>query len=464
MDTPHPYDLFVIGAGPGGYTAALLGARKGLRVGIAEGAQCGGTCPNRGCIPAKSYIESVGLLARMGSAQRFGLDPVKASLSLENLHRRKTRIVTRLVKGIEHLLRQAGVDVYPGYARFTGERSLLVDEAPIEASSIIIATGSRPKRPALFDVPGLLTSDEIFDVRSAPASLLIVGGGVMGMEMAHIFSHLGAGVTVVESLERGAGQRGRGGFRALVSAYRKIRFVTSARVVETQREHAVFVTVETPRAGRPFMANSLLLCIGREAVLPRVCPARHRVGTVGRDPGGRRHADEPARHLRGGRRHGRTHVRPCGIQGGRGRVSARILGDTKGPLTIRPSHSVVFTHPEVASVGRSTGGAGRKAGTFPVSFLGRARTMEESEGFATVHCSPEGSMERVTIVAPQAPELISLATLAVQRRLRVEEFLAPCYPNPTWGVLKEDADDVLGLSINKPEVLSPRLAVEGDSP
>jgi dihydrolipoamide dehydrogenase len=451
MDTPHPYDLFVIGAGPGGYTAALLGARKGLRVGIAEGAQCGGTCTNRGCIPAKSYIESVGLLARMGSAQRFGLDPVKASLSLENLHRRKTRIVTRLVKGIEHLLRQAGVDVYPGYARFTGERSLLVDEAPIEASSIIIATGSRPKRPALFDVPGLLTSDEIFDVRSAPASLLIVGGGVMGMEMAHIFSHLGAGVTVVESLERVLATEDEEVSRALVSAYRKIRFVTSARVVETQRDTRYSLTVETPSGRETLHGDSLLLCIGREAVLPE---GLSRLG-IALGPSGGIQVDDAMRtslpgiyavgDVTGGHMYAHVAFREAEV------AVARILGDTKRTMDYSAIPSVVFTHPEVASVGRSTGGAGRKAGTFPVSFLGRARTMEESEGFATVHCSPEGSMERVTIVAPQATELISLATLAVQRRLRVEEFLAPCYPHPTMAeLLKEAADDVLGLSINKP--------------
>ncbi len=451
MDTPHPYDLFVIGAGPGGYTAALLGARKGLKVGIAEGAQYGGTCTNRGCIPAKSYIESVGLLTRMGNAQRFGLDPVKASLSLENLHRRKARIVTRIVKGIEHLLRQAGVDVYPGYARFTGERSLHVDGTPIEASSIIIATGSRPKRPPLFDVPGLLTSDEIFDVRSTPASLLIVGGGAIGMEMAHIFSHLGAGVTVVEALERVLATEDEEVSRTLVSAYRKIRFMTSARVVEAQRDTRYSLTVETSSGRETLHGDSLLLCIGREAVLPE---GLNRLG-IALGPSGGIQVDDAMRtnlpgiyavgDVTGGYMYAHVAFREAEV------AVAHILGDTKRTMDYSAIPSVVFTHPEVASVGRSTGGAGRKAGTFPVSFLGRARTMEESEGFATVHCSPEGSMERVTIVAPHATELISWATLAVRRRLSVEEFLAPCYPHPTMAeLLKEAADDVLGLSINKP--------------
>ena len=113
--------------------------------------------------------------------------------------------------------------------------------------------------------------------------------------------------------------------------------------------------------------------------------------------------------------------------------------------------SIVFTNPEIASVGKQVNPVLVKMGTFPVSALGRARTMEASEGFATVYCSPEGKMERVTIMAPHATELISWATLAIEKGLHIEDFIKPHYPHPTMAeLLKEAAEDCLGLSVNKP--------------
>ena len=113
--------------------------------------------------------------------------------------------------------------------------------------------------------------------------------------------------------------------------------------------------------------------------------------------------------------------------------------------------SVVFTNPEIASVGKQVNPVLVKKGTFPVSALGRARTMEASEGFATVYCSPEGKMERVTIMAPHATELISWATLAIEKGFHIKDFIRPHYPHPTMAeLLKEAAEDCLGLSVNKP--------------
>ncbi|HOS98711.1 MAG TPA: FAD-dependent oxidoreductase, partial [Deltaproteobacteria bacterium] len=239
--------------------------------------------------------------------------------------------------------------------------------------------------------------------------------------------------------------------RTLVSAYRKIHFVTSARVVSVEKNSQYSLTVETPSGRQTLIGDSILLCVGREAVVPNglselgiaLTPAGGILvdGTMRTNlPGVYAVGDVTGAHMY-------AHVASKEAQV----AVARILGDTTRTMDYSAIPSVVFTHPEVASVGRSRDGEGRKTGTFPVSSLGRARTMDESEGFATVLCSPEGLMERVTIVAPHATELISWASLAVQRRLSVEEFLAPCYPHPTMAeLLKEAAEDVLGLSINKP--------------
>ncbi|HWR68968.1 MAG TPA: dihydrolipoyl dehydrogenase [Desulfomonilia bacterium] len=454
MGAEKAYDLFIIGAGPGGYTAALLGARKGLRVGIAEGSDCGGTCTNRGCIPAKSYIESINLLAHMKNASRFGIDPVAASVSLENLQRRKTRIVGRLVKGIEHLLSRSGVDLFRGSARFEGEKTIRIDDRFIHASSIIIATGSRPKRPTLFELPGMLTSDEVFDLRQAPGSMIIVGGGVIGMEMAHIFSNLGTEVTVIEALERVLSTEDEEVSKSLVSLYRKVRFMTSARVAAAGKDPEFVLTVDNPAGRETLRAASLLLCIGREPSLPaglvHLGIALTPSGGIQTDgsmrtslPGVYAVGDVTGEHM-----YAYVASREAEV------AVAHITGDAARTMDYSVVPSVVFTHPEIASVGRKPGGrdtTGMRKGTFPVSALGRARTMEESEGFATITCDPDGTLERVTIMAPHATELIAWATLAVERRLHVEEFLRPFYPHPTMAeLLKEAAEDVLGLSINKP--------------
>lgn len=450
MSENRLFDLFVIGAGPGGYTAALLAARRGLRVGISEGSHCGGTCTNRGCIPAKSYIESIRLMAQMKNAERFGIDPVPVAATLEHLQKRKTRIVTRLVKGIEYLLAQAGVAVFSANAGFLGENVLQVGGESVTASSIIVATGSSPRRPSLFDLPGLLTSDEVFDLRQAPASLLIVGGGVIGMEMAHIFSHLGTEVTVIEALDRVLATEDEDVSKGLVSLYRNVRFMTSARVAAVERGVGYTLTVETLTGQEKIHGESLLLCIGRDPVLPggmlQQGVAINASGGLQVDgsmrtslPGVYAVGDVTGEHMY-------AHVASKEAEV----AVAHILGDRTRAMDYSAIPSVVFTQPEIASVGRKEV-TGMNRGTFPVSALGRARTMEESEGFATIYCGPGGILERVTIMAPHATEIIAWAALAVARRLSVEEFLGPSYPHPTMAeLLKEAAADAQGLCINKP--------------
>jgi dihydrolipoamide dehydrogenase len=453
MNTQKRYDLFVIGGGPGGYTAALLGAKKGLRVGIAEGSHFGGTCTNLGCIPAKSYIESINLYIHMKNAQRFGIDAGTATLTLENLHKRKVRIVTRLVKGIEFLLSQAGVDIFKGYANFESENSIYVEEEHIISSSIIIATGSRPKKPALFELEGILTSDDIFDLKQLPSSLIIIGGGVIGLEMAHVFSNLGAEVTVIEALNRILATEDEEISIQLVSQYKKVRFITSGRITTIKKPSGFNLTIEKSGGMETVTGDGILLCIGREPVIPNGIQPLHLALTASNGikvdrsmrtniPGIYAVGD-----VTGSQMYAYVAAKEAAV------AVDTITGGTK-IMNYSAIPSVIFTNPEIASVGKQMDQmdtAHGKRGTFPVSALGRARTMEASDGFATVYCSGEGKIERITIMAPHATELISLAALAIEQGLHIEEFLMPHYPHPTMAeLLKEAAEDVSGLNIHKP--------------
>ncbi len=450
MDKQKPYDLFVIGAGPGGYTAALLGVKKGLRVGIAEGSNFGGACTNKGCIPAKTYIESVNFYDQIKKARRFGIEAGPATLTLEGLYKRKARIVTRLAKGIEYLLNQAGVDIYRGYAGFVTENSIQIGDEQIIAAAIIIATGSRPKRPGLFRHDGVLTSDEIFDMRQLPSSLLIVGAGVIGMEMAHVFSNLGAEVTVIEALDRILATEDEEVSSALVSQYRNVRFITSARITAIDKVPTFKLLIESPIGMETVTGQGLLLCIGREPVIPEGLLAEGLTltpsGGIQVDssmrtniPGIYAIGDVTGSHMYAYVASKEASVAVDSIAGG-----SQVMDYSAIP-------SIVFTNPEIASVGNQVNPGLVKKGTFPVSALGRARTMEASEGFATVYCSPEGKMGRVTIMAPHATELISWATLAIEKGFHMEDFIKPHYPHPTMAeLLKEAAEDCLGLCVNKP--------------
>lgn len=309
--------------------------------------------------------------------------------------------MTRLVKGIEYLLAQAGVAVFSANAGFLGENVLQVGGESVTASSIIVATGSSPRRPSLFDLPGLLTSDEVFDLRQAPASLLIVGGGVIGMEMAHIFSHLGTEVTVIEALDRVLATEDEDVSKGLVSLYRNVRFMTSARVAAVERGVGYTLTVETLTGQEKIHGESLLLCIGRDPVLPGgMLQQGVAINASGLQVDGSMRTSLPGVYAVGDvtGEHMYAHVASKEAEV----AVAHILGDRTRAMDYSAIPSVVFTQPEIASVGRKEV-TGMNRGTFPVSALGRARTMEESEGFATIYCGPGGILERVTIMAPMPP-------------------------------------------------------------
>jgi dihydrolipoamide dehydrogenase len=270
------------------------------------------------------------------------------------------------------------------------------------------------------------------------------------MEMAHIFSHLGAEVTVLEAMERILPTEDEEVSEELVSLYRKIRFVTSARVTGIEKTAGFRVTAEREGQSDTFSAQHLLLCIGRKSNIPAGAQELgiRFTNAGGIETDGHMQTNLPGIYAIGDVTGGHMYAYVAAKE-------AEVAVDhiTGGSRSIDYSliPSVTFTGPEVASVGRSQNLSLLQKGTFPVSALGRARTMEASEGFATVYASPAGRIERVTIVAPHATELIAWATLAISRGLTLEEFLDPYYAHPTMAELvKEAAEDIRGLSIHKP--------------
>lgn len=204
----NKFDLIVIGAGPGGYVAAIKASKLGLKTAVIENRRVGGTCLNRGCIPAKAMVHASSLYREMQEAARFGVHAGDVTYNYSEILTYKQETTEQLVSGIEQLLKANGVTVVEGKGTLLADKKVRVvnteEEQVLEAEHIILAAGSKPliiPIPGL-DLPGVLTSDELFKLEERPESLVIIGGGVISVEFATVYAALGTKVTILEALPR----------------------------------------------------------------------------------------------------------------------------------------------------------------------------------------------------------------------------------------------------------------------
>ena len=200
------YDLIVIGAGPGGYEAAFEAADLGMKTALVEKEALGGTCLNHGCIPTKSLLHAAELYRSLSSAKAFGISADKVSFDVARMQEKKNESVLQLRKGIEASAAKKKIDLYPGKAVLCKDRTVSVRtdgaETILRGEKILLATGSRPAIPPIpgIDLPGVVTSDELLEFDRRPDRLVIIGGGVIGVEFASLYEALGTSVTVIEAM------------------------------------------------------------------------------------------------------------------------------------------------------------------------------------------------------------------------------------------------------------------------
>ncbi|MDR2727341.1 MAG: dihydrolipoyl dehydrogenase, partial [Deltaproteobacteria bacterium] len=203
----YEYDLAVIGGGPGGYVAAIKAAKEGQRVCLVENAKLGGVCLNEGCIPTKTLIKTANLLHEIRQAERYaitGVDPARLAVSMPALQKRKQSVVGRLVGGIRALLRNNKITLMEGSAAFVDPHTITVNGQSIRAAWCVIATGSSALLPSFIDrkdASSVITSKEALELDRVPASIAVIGGGVIGIEFAYLFNRLGSEVTVLELMD-----------------------------------------------------------------------------------------------------------------------------------------------------------------------------------------------------------------------------------------------------------------------
>ena len=197
------YGLLVIGAGPGGYEAALRAARLGIRTAVVENRDVGGTCLNRGCIPTKSLLHAAEIAAGLEKGGEWGIAAENLSVDFAAVHRKKTEVTEKLRAGVEGLLKQKKVDLLRGTGTILGPGRVAVDGVEYGADHILIATGSVPARPPIPGLEHAVSSDEVLsDQERVYRSLVIIGGGVIGVELACVYQALGCQVSIVEALDR----------------------------------------------------------------------------------------------------------------------------------------------------------------------------------------------------------------------------------------------------------------------
>ena len=457
------FDLIVIGAGPGGYVAAIRAAQLGMKVACVEREpELGGTCLRVGCIPSKALLESSEFFAHLAhGAAEHGIKAAGIELDLPAMMARKGKVVTGLTRGVAALFKKNGVTRYEGQASLAGQGRISVSgtgpAVELAAARIIIATGSRSANLPGIEPDGRLigTSTEALAYDRVPGHLVVIGAGYIGLEMAAIWSRLGAKVTVLECLERIL----PGMDAELAAAAQKllgrqgIEFRLGSRVIAV-RAAGDGGSVECAGA-EPLACDRVLLAVGRT---PNTEGLQLEAAGVQLDERGRIKVDEHYRTSVGG-------VFAIGdvIAGPmlahkaseEGVACVELMAGKAGHVNYEVIPGVVYTQPEVASVGRTeeqlkdTGVEYRK-GVFQFRGIGRARAMGQIDGFVKVLA--DAATDRILgvhIIGPRAGDLIAEAAAAMEFAASSEDLARCCHAHPTLAeAIKEACLAVAGRAIN----------------
>jgi dihydrolipoamide dehydrogenase len=445
--TEH-YDLAVLGGGPGGYVAALRAAQLGARAVLIERARVGGTCLNIGCIPTKALTTSTELLLKARRAHEFGLAIPTAAPDLPALMRYKQGTVDALVGGVEHLLRNAGVTLLRGNGHLAAPTTLQVQRdtgaaVTVSARQVILAPGSRTARPSIpgLDLPGVITSTEALDISDVPARLIVVGGGVIGLEFACIYEALGSRVTILEmmpTLLPGGTDEGLAQRLALLLRRRGLTIVTGAQVEEIAPAGGGLAATYRDAKGvlSRIEGDRILAAMGRWPNTEGLGLAEVGVKMNGRAIDVDKHlaTSVPSVWAIGDAVGGVMLAHKAMVDG---RVAAENACGGRRTVDYRSVPSVIFTRPEVASVGPTEAQARHrgvvvKVGQFPFSANPRARLLGEMDGLVKLVCEAEsGVVLGVHLMGPHATDLIAEGALAVQLGATADDLAWTTHAHPT---------------------------------
>lgn len=429
------YDVIVIGAGPGGYEAAARAAGQGLSTLLVEKSHLGGTCLNCGCIPTKAMCRSAQVAADVAHSADFGIIIPEGAVRVDmsRIVERKHAIVGELREAVASLC--AGVEIVEGEARFTAPHTVEVDGKSYTAPKIIVATGSRAASLAVPGAELAVDASYLLDMETLPESLAVIGGGVIGMEFASIFSAFGVKVSVVEYCKEILPMMDRDVARTVRTALKRrgVEIITEAEVKEITEESSGLRTVIYERKGRPAAveAQMVLMAVGRCPVVPEgleSCGAA--VGRRGIEVDEKFETSLP----------GVFAIGDCnGCCQLAHAASAQAVAVTGGKIDLSVIPSAVFTVPECAMVGRTEQHLAEEGIDFKVSKAtfrsnGKALTMGEPDGVVKIITDPaSGLIMGCQIVGAHAADLIAEVSLAMSAGVPARQVAATVHSHPTLG-------------------------------
>lgn len=457
-------DVLVVGAGPGGYVAAIRAAQLGRSVTIVDRAEAGGVCLNRGCIPSKALISAAHQYEAASHWEGMGIVAENVRVDFGKVQAWKNSVVSKLTGGVRALLQGNKVQVLAGEALFINENEVRIvngyEASRYKFNHCILATGSRPVELKAFPFGGrILSSTEALNLTEIPKSLTVIGGGYIGIELGQMFSKFGTQVTILE----GSDQILPGFEKELTSLVDRrlkktgVTVHTGAKAKEAkQTDRDVTVTFEIGGEERRITAEYVLVTVGR----------RPNTDEMGLDIIGMKLTERGYIEVDNQCRTSVPNIYAIGdIVAGpalahkasyEGKVAAEVIAGHPGAVDYKAVPAVVFSDPEIAGVGLSESEAREKGiavsvGKFPYAANGRALSLGVSEGFVKVVADKEtGVLLGAQIAGPEASNLIAELGLALEMGATLEDIALTIHAHPTLGeIVMEAAEGALGHAIHQ---------------
>ena len=461
------YDVAVIGSGPGGYVAAIRCAQLGMKTAIIEKyATLGGTCLNVGCIPSKALLDSSHHYEdAVKHFESHGIEiPGEVKVNLEKMIARKDGVVEQTTKGIQFLMDKNKIDVFEGVGSFKDATHINIKNGKksqtIEAKNTIIATGSKPSTLPFIEIDKerIITSTEALKLKEIPKHMLIIGGGVIGLELGQVYKRLGAEVTVIEYMDRIIPGMDGALSKELMKVLKKqkVKFNLSHKVKSvTRKGNEIIVKADTKKGEEvEFKGDYCLVSVGRR---PYTDGLNAEAAGVKLDDRGRIAINE---HLQTNV----SNIYAIGdvVKGAmlahkaeeEGVMAAEIIAGQKPYIDYNLIPGVVYTWPEVAAVGKTEeelkeAGVAYKSGQFPMRALGRARASMDIDGFVKILADAKtDEVLGVHMIGARCADLITEAVTAMEFRASAEDISRMSHAHPTYAEAVKEA--ALAATENRP--------------